>query len=123
MGNFYQPDGSDLQSLTQTNPQHRWDFFYSYLLAKQRNSQRTEHNKPNLRFCWGCREGRTNSKLLPQRNEPKPKGKACCNEAVFPIPGLSTTPLGGCFTRHRVTEFQLLLWTLDLYRIRSAVEL
>lgn len=34
MGNFYCPDGSGLQSLTQTNQQHSWDFFFFFL--KQR---------------------------------------------------------------------------------------
>lgn len=84
MGNFYCPDGSGLQSLTQTNPQHSWDFFFlnDDLLAKQRISQCTEHNKNNLQFSRRCWEGRTSSNLLPRRNKTKPEGKDCCNEAV-----------------------------------------
>lgn len=106
MGNFYCPDGSGLQSLTQTNPQHSWDFFFlnDDLLAKQRISQCTEHNKNNLQFSRRCWEGRTSSNPLPRRNKTKPEGKDCCNEAVPSQNrpgGGSETPLpSSCFTPH-----------------------
>lgn len=98
MGNFYCPDGSGLQSLTQTNPQHSWDFFFlnDDLLAKQRISQCTEHNKNNLQFSRQCWEGRTSSNPLPRRNKTKPEGKDCCNEAVPP----QNRPAGGAAKPH-----------------------
>lgn len=135
MGNFYCPDGSGLQSLTQTNPQHSWDFFFlnDDLLAKQRISQCTEHNKNNLQFSRRCWEGRTSSNPLPRRNKTKPEGKDCCNEAVPSQnrPGggqrnptaqqlLHPTPR---FQHRRVKELQLLLCMSDLYQTTTAAHL
>lgn len=72
-------------SVFNTNqPTAQLGFFFlnDDLLAKQRISQCTEHNKNNLQFSRRCWEGRTSSNPLPRRNKTKPEGKDCCNEAV-----------------------------------------
>lgn len=47
MGNFYQPDGSDLQSLTQINPQHSWDFLQLFTgEAENFTMHRAQQNQP-----------------------------------------------------------------------------
>lgn len=91
-------------SVFNTNQPSTVGIFYNYLLAKQRISQCTEHNKTNLWFSWWCQKWWTSSNLLPQRNKTKPEGKDCCDEAVpstNPNPGVSNTPLfSAWFTRH-----------------------
>ena len=47
MGNFYRPDGSDLQSLTQINPQHSWDFLQLFIgKAENFTMHRAQQNQP-----------------------------------------------------------------------------
>lgn len=86
-------------SVFNTNqPTAQLGFFFlnDDLLAKQRISQCTEHNKNNLQFSRRCWEGRTSSNPLPRRNKTKPEGKDCCNEAVPP----QNRPAGGAAKPH-----------------------
>lgn len=123
-------------SVFNTNqPTAQLGFFFlnDDLLAKQRISQCTEHNKNNLQFSRRCWEGRTSSNPLPRRNKTKPEGKDCCNEAVPSQnrPGggqrnptaqqlLHPTPR---FQHRRVKELQLLLCMSDLYQTTTAAHL
>lgn len=139
MGNFYCPDGSGLQSLTQTNQQHSWDFFFFFL--KQRfvgkaeafTMHRAQQEQPavlpamlgrtnQLKPVATKEQNQTRRKRLLQRSCPLTKQSRGGGEQQNPTAQqlLHPTPR---FQHRHVKELQLLVCMSDLYQTTTAAHL